>query len=72
MGRRLAAISLVGDLIKVCAAKPQVIVAIHSPLRVDVFDVDEILIFEAQDGKSCVSRRGKGKFREWLSEYTTG
>ena len=72
LGLHPAAVALVGDMIKVCASVRQVIVATQSPLLVDAFDIDEILVLEAQDGKSSVQRFDEERYKEWLSEYTTG
>ena len=72
LGLHPAAVALVGDMIKVCATGRQVIVATQSPLLVDAFDIDEILVLEAQDGKSSVQRFDDEGYQEWLSEYTTG
>lgn len=72
LGLHPAAVALVGDMIKVCAAERQVIVATQSPLLVDAFDIDEIFVLEAEDGKSSVQRFDEEGYQEWLGEYTTG
>ncbi len=72
LGLHPAAIALVGEMIKVCAADRQVIVATQSPLLVDAFDIKEILVLEAQDGKSSVRRFDRERYQDWLNEYTTG
>ena len=72
LGLHPAAVALVGDMIKVCATERQLIVATQSPLLVDSFDIDEILVLEAQGGKSSVQRFDQERYQEWLSEYTTG
>ena len=72
LGLHPAALALVGDMIKVCATERQVIVATQSPLLVDAFDIDEILVLEAKEGKSSIQRFDEERYKEWLSEYTTG
>ena len=72
LGLHPAAVALVGDMIKVCATERQVIVATQSPLLVDAFDIDEIFVLEAQEGRSSVRRFDKEHYQEWLNEYTTG
>ena len=72
LGLHPAAVALVGDMIKVCATERQVIVATQSPLLVDSFDIDEVLVLEAQGGKSRIQRFDQERYQEWLSEYTTG
>ena len=72
LGLHPAAVALIGDMIKVGAAERQVIAATQSPLLVDAFDLDEILVLELQDGKTSVRRCDENQYREWLNEYTTG
>ena len=72
LGLHPAAIALVGEMIKVCAVGRQMIVATQSPLLVDAFDIDEILVLEAQDGRSSIRRFDQERYKEWLNEYTTG
>ena len=72
LGLHPAAVALVGDMIKVCAAERQMMVATQSPLLVDAFDIDEILVLEARDGKSCVRQLDREGYQDWLDEYTTG
>ena len=72
LGLHPAAITLVGSMIKVQATKRQVIVATQSPLLVDVFDLDEILVLELRDGRTEVLRYDENKYRHWLDEYATG
>lgn len=72
LGLHPTAITLVGSMIKVQATKRQVIVATQSPLLVDVFDLDAILVLEMYDGRTKVLRYDENKYRHWLDEYATG
>ena len=72
LGLHPAAVALVGDMIKVCAEERQMIVATQSPLLVDAFGIDEVLVLDAQDGRSSVQRFDEKHYQDWLKEYTTG
>ena len=72
LGLHPAAVALVGDMIKVLAEERQVIVATQSPLLVDQFDLDEILVLELRDRRTEIHRCNEIEYRDWLEEYTTG
>ncbi|MCY4291912.1 MAG: AAA family ATPase [Roseovarius sp.] len=72
LGLHPAAVALVGDMIKVCATERQVMVATQSPLLVDAFNINEIIVLEANKGRSNVRRFEDESHKEWLREYTTG
>ncbi len=72
LGLHPAAVALVGDMIKALAEERQVIAATQSPLLVDVFDLDEILVLELRDGRTEFRRCDEGVYRDWLKDYTTG
>ena len=72
LGLHPAAVALIGDMIKALAEERQVIAATQSPLLVDAFDIDDILVLELQDGKTNIHRCDENRYREWLKGYTTG
>ena len=73
LGLHPAAVNLIGDMIKALADKRQVIVATQSPLLVDAFRLDEILVLELRDeGRTTIRRCDEEDYRNWLKEYTTG
>ncbi len=72
LGLHPAATALVGDMIKTLAEERQIITATQSPLLVDAFDLDEILVLESRDGRTEIRRYDKGEYRDWLEDYTTG
>lgn len=73
LGLHPAAIVLVAEMIKSLANKRQIIVATQSPLLVDEFGLDEIIVLELQDGRTEVRRLEADEYRHWLDdEYTTG
>ena len=72
LGLHPDAVALVGDMIKVLAEDRQVIVATQSPLLVDQFALDEILVLELRDRRTEIHRCNEIEYRDWLKEYTTG
>ena len=73
LGLHPAAASLIGDMIKALADRRQVIVATQSPLLVDAFGLDEILVLEPRDdGRTTIRRCDEKDYRDWLKEYTAG
>ena len=68
LGLHPMAIALIGDMIKSLALDVQVIVATQSPLLVDVFDLEEIVVLEAQDGRTSFRRLEPDDYRHWLEE----
>jgi len=49
LGLHPVAIALIGDMIKSLATQRQIIVATQSPLLVDTFELDEILVLDLID-----------------------
>ena len=72
LGMHPAAISLVGSVIDVISQKCQVILATQSPLLVDEFDLDDIIVFDLNSGKTLARQLEEKEFEHWLDEYTTG
>ena len=72
LGLHPAAVALIGDMIKVLAEERQVLVATQSPLLVDQFCLDEILVLELRDRRTEIHRCDENEYRVWLNEYTTG
>ncbi len=62
------AVALIGDMIKSLAVEVQVIVATQSPLLVDVFDLEDIVVLEAKDGRTSFGRLATDDYRHWLDE----
>ena len=73
LGLHPAAVALVGGMIKALAEKKQVIVATQSPLLVDTFDLDEIVVVELRGGQTQFKRLNPDAYRVWLDDnFTTG
>lgn len=68
LGLHPTAIALIGGMIKALSVDVQIIVATQSPLLVDVFDLDEILVLEAENGRTIFRRLMADDYRHWLDE----
>ena len=73
LGLHPAAITLIGDMIQACAKQRQVIVATQSPLLVDAFDLNEIVVLDLHDGQTEFRRLDPGAYQAWLDDsFSTG
>ncbi len=72
LGLHSAAITLLGSMIRSLSTDRQIIVATQSPLLVDGFDLDQILVLDLHEGRTEVRRLDENDYRHWLEEYTTG
>ena len=71
LGLHPVAIALVGNMIKALAGDVQIIVATQSPLLVDVFELDEIVVLDLHDGRSVFRRLDADTYRTWLDDSFT-
>ncbi len=56
-----------------CSGKSNlVIVATLSPLLVDNFGLDEIVVLEMEEGRTKVRRFDGAQYGRWLEDYSTG
>ena len=68
LGLHPAAVALIGGMIKSLAVDRQVVVATQSPLLVDAFDLEEILVLDLKDGRTTFTRPDGAGYRRWLAE----
>lgn len=66
LGLHPHAIALTGNMIKSMAAQRQVMIATQSPLLVDVFDLDNIIVARAHEGKTRLEPMEKSQYQDWL------
>ena len=71
LGLHPVAVALIGDMIKALASDLQIIVATQSPLLVDVFGLDEIVVLDLHNGSTTVRRLDPDPYREWLDDSFT-
>ena len=68
LGLHPAAVALVGSMIKSLAKDRQIIVATQSPLLVDAFDLEDIVVLELRDGRTMFRRPDAEGYKRWLDE----
>ena len=72
LGLHPEAIRVLGELINAAAKRTQVIVATQSPLLIDQFGIDDIIIVNRKDDQSVFERLNKNDFDKWLEDYSVG
>ena len=72
LGLHPSAIGLIAAMIKQVAVDRQVIVATQSPLLVDAFELDTIVVLDLVDGRTECRRLDSADYRQWLDEFSTG
>lgn len=67
-------IKTVADAIRHASAHSQLIVATHSPLLLNCFELDDILVFEKKEHEncSCVKRVSEDDFEDWEGDFLPG
>lgn len=66
-------INTVSEAIKYASKKTQIIIATHSPLLLNSFDLADILIFEKNDkNKTVVTQKDEDDFKDWNEDYLVG
>jgi predicted ATPase len=66
------AIGLLASLIHQASKETQVIVATQSPLLLDYFEPEDILVAHRADGATTIERLKPEPLAEWLKEYSLG
>lgn len=72
LGLHPSAVDLLGSMIKSVAAERQVIVATQSPLLVDSFGLDEVMVLDLQEGRTSIRVLNADDYQVWLEEYSPG
>lgn len=72
LGLHPEAIRLVGELIQNAAQRTQIIVATQSPLLVDQFSAEDIVVVKRHDGQSTFERLNEADLKPWLETYSLG
>ncbi len=66
-------INTIGEAMKQASNSTQLIIATHSPLLLNSFDIDDILIFEKNhDNETKVVVKSPDEFDEWSEDYLAG
>lgn len=72
LGLHPEAIRILGELIQDAAKRTQVIVATQSPLLLDQFSVEDIVVVKREEGQSTFSRLDRNEYGAWLEDYSVG
>lgn len=72
LGLHPYAIGLLASLIKQAAVKTQIVVSTQSPLLLDYFEPEDVLVAERHEGGTSFTRLERGALDQWLEEYSLG
>jgi predicted ATPase len=72
LGLHPAALSLLAELLKLAATHTQVIATTQSPLLVDHFEPDDVVVVDREQGSSVFRRLRQEQLASWLEDYSLG
>ena len=73
LGLHPAAVDLIAHMVMRLAEDRQVILATQSPLLVDAFSLDQIVVLDLRDGRTECRKLNQDDYRRWLDEdFTPG
>lgn len=72
LGLHPEAVRVLAELIKDATKRTQIIVATQSPLLLDQFAIEDIVVVNRRDGQSTLERLKRSDFTEWLKDYSVG
>lgn len=72
LGLHPYAIGLLASLIKQASIDTQVIAATQSPLLLDYFEPEDVLVATRKDGATEIERKSSEELAGWLKEYSLG
>lgn len=72
LGLHPSAIVILAELIQMAAIKTQIIIATQSPMFIDQFSLENIVVSKFENGTSQFSRLKEEDYNEWLEDYTIG
>jgi predicted ATPase len=70
LGLHPEAIRILGELIQNVAKRTQLIIATQSPLLLDQFSIEDIVVANRRDGQSIFERLNREDFAIWLEDYS--
>lgn len=68
LGLHPAAIELIAEMVKAAGRDRQVILATQSPLLVDAFDLEQVIVLDIEDGATQVRQLDPEGYRNWLEQ----
>ena len=72
LGLHPYAITMLASMIKSASEETQVIISTQSPLLIDHFDPEDVLVTELENGATILSRLESSDLEEWLQDYSLG
>lgn len=72
LGLHPYAISVLGDIVRSVSEKSQVMLSTQSPLLVDQFEPEDIIVVDRKDNASTFERLSSERLKEWLEDYSLG
>lgn len=72
LGLHPEAIGILSELVQAAAKRTQVLIATQSPLLLDQFAVEDIVVVNRKDGQSTFERLGRDDYDQWLQDYSIG
>jgi predicted ATPase len=72
LGLHPFAIVQLAGMLRAASRESQVLLATQSVTLMNQFKLDDLIVFERQDGASVVERPAPGRLSEWLADYSLG
>ena len=72
LGLHPEAIGILSELIQDAAKRTQIVVATQSPLLLDQFAIEDIVVVNRRNGQSTFERLERADYDQWLKEYSVG
>lgn len=72
LGLHPLAVSILAELIQTASHKVQVIIATQSPMLIDHFSINDIIVMNRENGASTMKRLDSDDFSLWLEDYSVG
>lgn len=72
LGLHPYAITLLASMVKQASVETQIILATQSPILLDYFDPEDVLVADRVDGATQFSRLKSDQLAEWLKDYSLG
>ncbi|MTI12402.1 AAA family ATPase [Sansalvadorimonas verongulae] len=72
LGLHPAAIVILAELIQQASQRTQVIVASQSPILIDQFSIEDVVVVNRKGGASTFHRLSQSDFSQWLENYSVG
>ncbi len=72
LGLHPSAITVLGAMIRQASNDVQIIASTQSPFLLDMFEPEEVVIVERDNGESVFTRLSSNELSEWLQEFSLG